>query len=66
LRDLCDRGSCDGKIEIGRPERGWEDIIELDHEALGCVGAECPVTCYCKYGNEHLYFIDVGVFIDLE
>jgi len=34
------RGRCDGELETARPKHRWEDIIKVDHAALGYVGAD--------------------------
>jgi hypothetical protein len=38
-RSVC-RGRCVGELEIARPRHIWEDIIKVDHAALGYVGAD--------------------------
>jgi hypothetical protein len=34
-------GKPEGKRPLGRPRRGWEDNIKLDHQEVGCGGIDC-------------------------
>ena len=38
-RSVC-RERCDEELEIARPRHRWEDIIKVNHAALGYVGAD--------------------------
>ena len=33
-------GKSEGKRQLGRPRRRWEDIIEMDFQEVGCDGMD--------------------------
>jgi hypothetical protein len=58
-------GKPEGKRQLGRPRRRWEDNIKMDLQELGCGGMnwiELADTCEC--GNEPSGSIKCGEFLD--
>jgi hypothetical protein len=42
-------GKPEGKREMGRPRRGWEDNIKMDHQEVGCGG--WTESCWLRIGT---------------
>ena len=60
----------EGKRQLGRPRRGWEDNIKMDLQEVGCVdwiglaqdSDKMAATCEC--GNELSGSVKWGEFLD--
>ena len=65
-RDLV--GKPQGKRQLGRPRRRWEDNIKMDFQKVGCGfmdwidTAQVAGTCEC--GNEPSGSLKCGEFLD--
>jgi hypothetical protein len=60
----------EGKRQLGRPRRRWEDNIRMDLAEIGWEGvdwmrlAQEPVAGCCEHGNEPSGPIKGGEFLD--
>jgi hypothetical protein len=54
-------GKPEGKRQLGRARRRWEDNIKMDLQEVGCWDM---VTGTCEYDNEPSGSIKCGEFLD--
>jgi hypothetical protein len=47
-------GKPEGKRQLGRPRRRWEDYIQTDLQEVGCEGTVLPMWLRIGTGDGHL------------